>query len=956
MAITAIIAAISTASAVIGAGSVAAFTFAGFTGLTAVAASFLVTTAMGAALNALTPKPKLGAAGQQGYSLRGESGAALDHQVVYGEARVGGARVYDSATGDSNQYLHRILAFAGHEVDSYQEIYLNDEVVTVDPVTFLVTAPEQYAGKVRIKQYVGTAAQAADTDLIADTASLALDEGRWTADHKLSGIAYLYVRFEYDANAFPNGVPSVSAKIRGKKVFNPVTSTTAWSDNPALCIRDYLTSDYGLNQPAGRIDDTLVAIAVGVCNQTVESESRYTCNGAFRTGAAPSDILTNLLTSMGGLLWYGQGKWRMKAAAWSAPTVSFDEDDLRSSISLSTRHSRRDNFNSVKGTWAGDDTDWQITDYKEVTDPAFLIADNNVPNVLDFPLPFTSSHKTALRVARIALNRNREQLTFSASFGMRAFQVQVGDFINITNTRFGWTNKAFEVVEWTFGLTDGLDLQINMTLREISEGVFTGVDGSVFEQNNTTLPSAFTGLEINNLTASGGGRTQGDGTFINSTILSWDAASNSFVSYYEVEWKPVADSSYSSTIIPDTTIEVSPVIDGIAYIYRVRSVTALGNKGPFTSIEFTSGGDVTAPNPPTNVVAEAGYKYLAVNFDLPTAVDFNRVEVYESVDSNFGNASSIGFTSGNRFIRTGLGNNVTRYYWVRSQDFSGNFSAFVGPVNATTFLVSETDLTQELIDTIEAAGVEAVNSLPASGDFDGQIVFLLTDNTLYRWDATGSVWSTELFAGIKDLAVTAQKVADNAITVNKIAANAVTTAKIANEAATSAKIATSAITETKIASDAVTTPKIAAGAVTAGEIAAGAVVAGKIAANAVTAGTVAANAVTAGTIAANAVTTTTIAADAITTAKIAAGAVTATEISAGAVTTDKLVAGAVVSNKIAAGAVTADKITVSELSAITGVIGTFSSANTGERVIIEDDRISVFDASNVLRVRIGNLA
>jgi hypothetical protein len=95
-------------------------------------------------------------------------------------------------------------------------------------------------------------------------------------------------------------------------------------------------------------------------------------------------------------------------------------------------------------------------------------------NVLDFSLPFTSSSLTAQRVARIALNRNREQLTFSASFGMRAFQVQVGDFINITNERFGFVNKPFEVTEWTFGLTEGLDVQVRMTLREISEGVFTG--------------------------------------------------------------------------------------------------------------------------------------------------------------------------------------------------------------------------------------------------------------------------------------------------------------------------------------------------------------------------------------------------------------------------------------------------------------------------------------------------
>jgi hypothetical protein len=81
-----------------------------------------------------------------------------------------------------------------------------------------------------------------------------------------------------------------------------------------------------------------------------------------------------------------------------------------------------------------------------------------------------------------------------------------------------------------------------------------------------------------------------------------------------------------------------------------------------------------------------------------------------------------------------------------------------------------------------------------------------------------------------------------------------------------------------------------------------------------------------------------------------------TDIKDNSVTTDKLVASAVVASKIAAGAVTADKINVSELSAITAVIGTFASANTGERVVITDDKIEVYDASNVLRVRIGNLS
>jgi predicted phage tail protein len=53
--------------------------------------------------------------------------------------------------------------------------------------------------------------------------------------------------------------------------------------------------------------------------------------------------------------------------------------------------------------------------------------------------------------------------------------------------------------------------------------------------------------------------------------------------------------------------------------------------------------------------------------------------------------------------------------------------------------------------------------------------------------------------------------------------------------------------------------------------------------------------------------------------------------------------------------VTADKMNVTELSAITATLGTFQTAATGERVVISDDVIKVFDASNQMRVRIGDL-
>jgi len=569
MAVSAVMAAAST-----GAAALAGSTFMSIAalGLVGPLGHFLISTAMGAALNALTPKPSTGSS--RGYSIAGESGAALDHQIIYGEVRVGGVRIYDASTGNKNEFLHRILAFAGHEVDSYQQIYLNDEVVTIDG-TGNVTSPAVYNNYVRIKQYYGTTTQIADPDLVAETNTLV--DGVWTSDHKLQGIAYLYVRFKYNADVFPNGIPTVSAVIRGKKVYNPSTGLTAWSDNPALCLRDYISSDYGLAQTSDKIEDTLVTAAATICNQTVDSEKRYTCNGTFVTSFEPNQIISDLLTSMGGLFWYSQGKWRMKASAYTTPTVTLDESDLRSGISLSTRHSRRNNFNTVKGKFKGLESDWQEADYPTVSDPIFVDTDNGIVNTLDYALPFTSSSKTAQRIANVALRRNREQLTFSASFGLKAFQVEVGDFIYINNTRFGWANKPFEVTNWNFGLTDGLDLQVQMTLREISSAVFNNKSAAIFEQNNTNLPSAF---EVPNI----GIDPTSEVRVINenlTNVIYLDVTSDTpfAVERVEVQFKKSSDTNWSVVGVGDLgRFEILNVFDDF-YDLRARAYNYLGIKG-----------------------------------------------------------------------------------------------------------------------------------------------------------------------------------------------------------------------------------------------------------------------------------------------------------------------------------------------------------------------------------------
>ena len=682
MAVSAIMGAISTAGAVLGtAGGIGAFTFFGMRGIGAVAARFLVTTAMGAALNALAPKPKAPNIGSQGYQISGTSGSALDHQIIYGEARVGGVRVYDASTGGNNEYLHRILAFAGHEIDSYQQIYLNDEVVTLDG-NGNVTSPSRYNGYVRIKTYLGTDSQAADADLVSETSTLT--DGRWTNNHRLRGVAYIYVRFRFNADVFPNGIPSVSAKIRGRKIYDPRTGTTAWSRNAALCIRDYLTASHGLAQASGRIDDALVTTAANICDQSIDSESRFTCNGAFTTGQEPAQILTDLLTSMGGILWYGQGKWRMRAAAYQAPVLTLDEDDLRSSVNVSTRHSRRDNFNSVKGTFSGDETDWQPADYPEVDDGgAYLATDNNVPNVLDFPLPFTASSKTAQRIARIALRRNREQLTVSASFGLRAFAVQVGDNIALTNSRFGWSAKPFEVLSWTFGLVEGQDIQIQMTLREISSAVFTDENPAVFELNDTTLPDPFRPVPVGlNLTS----EVRIINEHLTNVIFANVTSSEPFnIDRVEVQFKKSSESDWS---VAGTgaigTFEILDTLDE-TYDIRARSYSLLGIRSDWTTeTNFIVAGLANPPADVTGMTAEINGPSIHLEWEPVPDLDlsFYRIRhASEETNATWANAT----TAVEKVPRPGNAFTVPAKpgtYMIRAFDKTGNAS-----VNYTSVVV-----------------------------------------------------------------------------------------------------------------------------------------------------------------------------------------------------------------------------------------------------------------------------
>ena len=768
------------------------FSVFGATLIGAAATSFLVTTALGTALNALTPKPRAPSgigtdSPSRGYQVT-QTGSALDQQIIYGKVRAAGVRIFDGTTGSENEHLHRVIAFTGHEIESFDEIYINDAKVTslgetrveytvvlgafdgtlitgerslsltssqgysdgqdINEQQFLslggTLAPGEfsylygkmvlggnvkevelpngtrsnlYDGKIKITKHLGSPNQSADSALVSEVSG-------WTSAHRLRGISYLYIKYTFDADVFPNGVPEVTATIKGKKVYDPRNGSTYWSDNPALCLRDYLTNtSYGLGEDSSNVDDSKVIAAANICDQTntPTGSTRFTCNGSFTTGSTPYDTLSTLLTSMGGLLWYAQGEWRMKPAYWTAPVLTLDEDDLRGSLSVNTRHSRRDNYNTVRGTFRGSESNWQITDYPEVSNSAFLSTDNGQESVIDLSLPFTDNSVEARRIANVSLERNRQQLTFSASFGMRAFQLQVGDNVKITNSRFGWSEKAFEVTSWTFGLVEGLDLQVEMVLREISENVFDDIsDGNIYERDNTNLPDPF-------YTPPVGFSTEQSLRIINeqvSGVISVDITSSSlFAVSYIVQYKAASESSWSNVGTGLSGLYEIYVISDGQYNIRVRSVSTLGIHGDwvYRTIDFK-----VFAIPPQDVVDFSGNvigSSLHLTWSPVTDLDLSYYKVRYSAETS-GATYSNSVDLVDKVARPA--NSVvvpaqTGTYFIKAVDKVGGLS-----VNPNSFVV--------LIDSNNVEDFNAVATLTENPTFSGtrsDVVVLLDDESDY---------------------------------------------------------------------------------------------------------------------------------------------------------------------------------------------------------------------------------
>lgn len=640
--------------------------------------------------------------------------AVSNRKLIYGEVKAAGTVVFMDVT-DDNKYLHIVMAVASHEVEqlgdtfltNFKTIYLNDEGVSLQTLgndaagvpiynTFGGTYYDDKDGKgsvARFKFYDGTQTEA-DADLVAES-------DKWTNEHVLNGIAYVYARFEYHADSFPTGIPNISMIVKGKKLYDPATDTTAYSTNPALALRDYLASDFGFGSAYDEFDDDSFETAANVCDETVTilsgSESRYTLNGVVDTGKKKSDTIRDMLTAMAGDLIRINGKWYVNAGEHRAPVLTLNEDDCRGVIEIITKTSRRDRYNAVRGTFVSPDNNYKLADYPEVTGAVYQTQDGEkISTQLDFP--FTIKATEAQRLAKINLLANRQEIVVRYPAKLTAFRLRAGDTVAIDNADFGWSGKLFRVQDWALvpetsqggSPSIGIDLTLRETASDIYDWNAATDEKAVDPAPNTSLPSPFV---VGNVGLTVTDELRIINNVATTVMIATVTGGGEFADKYQVEAKKSTETEY--TVIGrarGSIFERVNVEDGETYNVRAFAINSLGVRSQnFTLFDHQIVGKTARPADVTdfhiNIVgAEAHLDWSPVG-DL----DLSHYQIRHTKDlssANFQDAVDLvpriaaPTTSVTVPARTGT-------YFIRAVDTSGNRSA-----NATSVVNAISELQQ----------------------------------------------------------------------------------------------------------------------------------------------------------------------------------------------------------------------------------------------------------------------
>ena len=676
---------------------------------------------------------------EQGVLLNKQSNNA-SIPVVYGERLVGGTIIFLETSGSSNEYLYVALVLSEGEINSIEKIIVDDKTVTWTGSLTNGTVRDVSSGDnnfyksgtshIRVQPFFGTDTQ---------TVSSVLDPASgWGSNHRLRGISYLALRFKWNGDIF-SSIPKIQARIKGKKVktYNSslVEQSASYKTNPAWCILDYLTNErYGKGLSTTDIDLQSFYDASVICETQVTPYSSgsdiniFDTNYVLDTSRRVIDNLRELIKGCRGYIPYTQGKYQLIIETTGPASRTLSEDNIIGGYNLVSTD-KNSKYNRVIVSFINPKKSYQADEvqFPPLDDSGLPSADQHATmKALDggillegkFDFPTLTSPYQAEEMAEIILRRSRESISLEINCDFNAYDLSIGEIVNITHGSLGFSAKPFRVL----GISFNEDYSIGLSLIEHQNSHYTWATKTEEATVPTTnLPDPFTIQPPASVTLTDDLVEYNDGTVITRLSVLIGASIDQFIDQYEVELRQDTDRS-GTAVVDDFKVvgrgialrhQVLNVIDNATYTIRVRGINALGVKSTYVTEARQIIGQTAVPqdveNFSINVLGDQAllswtaipdldldYYVLKFSTDLVTPTWQNSIDLVDRIGRP---ATSVTLPL------------LTGSYLIKAQDKLGNQSSnetIVTTNIASVNFVNQTTINEHTAFTGTKSGVELI--------------------------------------------------------------------------------------------------------------------------------------------------------------------------------------------------------------------------------------------------------
>lgn len=570
-------------------------------------------------------------------NTKSEVGPRVGH---YGVVRAGGNAVFHRAGGGVSI---RVFVHGHGKITQVLKTFLDGEETPLQPDGNVVTNFPRYVVKNRgagrqsrlqVFSRLGNVPSAAYTDKIDFYSD-------WTANHRLDGlwtsmvvaIAPSQAKFR---SAFPKGEPSIQLLAETAAVHDPRTDSTAFSENAALIIADYVASVDGFNRPDAFDVGDVIAQA-DICDQdmalsTGGSEKRYRLGGSYLLNEKPQEVLQRMLDACAGRVRLKpSGKLQLKVGAWQVPEFTIRYSDILEVPEINSGPDLLDRYNQLPARFTSHDLDHSEVDAEPWRDDARIAEDGETLVGPEKSLLMAPSHRQARAVMKIAMERDNPRQIVELVCKPRAFPAMYEDVVALDVPELGLVGN-YEVTRFNLSMEKGLLKAVGLSLRKIDPGAFSLAlaEQGLVQTKSAPVPSA--GIPVpQNVSAAGAGIQTAANSFAAGIAVSWEAPDSDALTPV-LEFSEAGADTWQYVEIAEgvTTVQIPGLVDGLAYDLTLSFVTPGGAVGEPVLLEnIVAAAAVDLPLAPTVLaVSDLGDSTALVEMTSSASASLWKTEIY----------------------------------------------------------------------------------------------------------------------------------------------------------------------------------------------------------------------------------------------------------------------------------------------------------------------------------------